>query len=119
MNPRLEGVWGALDADAEDIIRQTLARLEQVDELLLGNGSETSYAASAAGVKALEEIQFAGTGAAVTSQLKRLGRTLVGRLSSIIGVPVYADVFGESGWPGDSYSANGIAGGGNGGFPLG
>jgi len=119
-NPRLEGIWGALDADAEAILRKILGQLAVVDEQLFGHDGATSRAISAAGIKAVEEIQFAGNGGAVTTELRRLGRNLVGRLSALIGVPIYADVFSDNGWPGDSYSKNGL-GGGNGGnmIPLG
>jgi hypothetical protein len=112
LNPRLEGIWGALDTDAEVLVAQILAQLAVHDARLLGTGSEVGFAAKAAGVKSLEEIAFAGNGGAVDLNLRRICRMLVGRLSSLLGVPIYADIYSSAGWPGDSYSANGLAGGG-------
>lgn len=115
-NPRLEGVWATLSSDAEANIISILSQLQVIDTKLFGTGGVPGDAANAAGVKALEEIQFAGnSGRAVEKALCALGRKLVSRLSSIVGVPVYADVYGADGWPGDSYS--GFGGGGT--FGLG
>ena len=117
LNPRLEGIWTSLDSDAETIIRSTLARIVVVDTQLFGDGVSPGTAGASAGIKAVEEIQFSGSsGQSVTVALKHLGRTLVGRLSALIGVPIYADVFSGEGWPGDHYSAlGGVFGPGSGG----
>lgn len=116
LNPRLEGLWGALDSDSENIIITILGQLAAVDNRLFGSGVgfDIGFAAKAAGVKALEEIQFAGDGAAVDRGLRRLGRVLISRLSGILGVPPYADVYGSQGWPGDNYSRNGLSNRGSG-----
>lgn len=119
LNPRLEGVFGSIDSDAETIVRKILSQLQQVDAQLYGDGVSASYATTAVGVKAVEEIQFQ-SGVNVTVGLRQLGRGLVGRLSALLGVPVYADVYGENGWPGDRYSALGGMGNGGGNIiPLG
>lgn len=119
LNPRLEGLWGALDTDAEFIIQEILGQLAVIDSRLFGTDGEAGFAAKAAGIKAVEEIQFQTGAAPVDVSLRKLGRALVGRLSSMLGVPVYADVYGAGGWPGDNYSANGLGGGGGNSFGLG
>jgi len=101
LNPRLEGVFGAIDVYAEETIRDILDKLAAVD-FDLYDPEGVAFAAS--GIKAVEEIQFYGNGGAVTNQLRRTGRNLVSRLSSLLGVPVGADIYGEEGWPGDTYT---------------
>lgn len=113
-NPRLEGIWGALDTDAEVIITNLLGQLSAVDAQIFGTAGALGQAAEAAGVKSLEEISFAGNGKAVDEGLRHIGRALVGRLSTLLGVPIQTDVFSGSGWGGDSYSRDGLGGGGRG-----
>lgn len=118
-NPRLEGIWGALDADAEAIIIGILAQLAAIDAAVFGTGGVIGRAGEVAGVKSLEEISFAGDGDATDKSLRRIGRALVGRLSTITGVPVQTDIFSSSGWGGDRYSNDGLQGGGAGAIKLG
>ena len=106
-NPRLEGVWGALDSDAEEIVRETLVQLSAVDARIFGTDGNLGEVAEAAGVKSVEEIAFAGNGSGMDIAMRKIGRALVGRLSALLGVPVYADVYSGEGWPGDTYSATG------------
>lgn len=121
LNPRLEGVFNAIDFYAEDMVRGILAQLVGLDAQFYGVNGEMGDAVEFAGIKAVEEIQFAGSsGGAITTQLRRVGRNLVSRLSSLLGVPVGADVYGENGWPGDTFSSFGLGGGGGGrNIPLG
>src|SRR5579859_4142749 len=82
LNPRLESVFTAIDADAEAIIRNILSQLAALDVRIFGAVGQTGYAAKAAGVKAVEEIQFSGnSGDSVFKGLCRQARTLVARLS--------------------------------------
>lgn len=112
LNPRLEGLWSALDSDTEGLIRGFLLQLSAIDARIYGTDGVVGIAAARAGIKAVEEIQFMGqTSNVVDDSLRKIGRSLVGRLSSIIGVPIYADVFGSQGWPGDSYSQGGLSSG--------
>lgn len=113
---RLEGVLapGLLSADAETLLVGILAQLTAVDAALIGAGGNPGIALQAAGVKKVDEIEFFQGRAIV--DLRRVGRTLVTRLSNILGVPLYGDVYGENGYPGDSYSKEGLGhsnGGGN------
>lgn len=118
-HPRLEGLWGALDQDAEFIIRELLAQLAANDAKIFGTDGEIGFAGKVAGVKAVEEIQFQ-TGIATADQaLCKIGRKLVGRLSAFLGVPIYADVYSGAGWPGDQYSLNGLGSGGGNTFGVG
>jgi len=119
LNPRLEGLWAALDSDAENLVRGFLGQLQAIDASIFGVDGALGVAATRAGIKAVEEIQFMGqNGNVVDDSLRKIGRALVGRLSSLLGVPVYADVFGSQGWPGDSYSEGGL-GSGRGGNRMG
>lgn len=113
-NPRLEGVLapGLLSADAETLVDNILTQLAAVDAALTGTGGSPGIAQQAAGVKKLDEIEFF-EGRAIRD-LKRIGRMLITRLSTILGVPPYSDYYGEEGYPGDTYSADGLASGSGG-----
>lgn len=119
LNPRLEGLWGALDLDAEFIVQEILGQLSAVDAKLYGSDGEVGYIAKIAGIKAVEEIQFQSGAAVADNAMRKIGRNLVGRLSSLLGVPIYADVYSGAGWPGDNYSANGLGSGGGNTFGMG
>jgi len=120
-NPRLEGVLapGLLSADAEALVDGILVQLTAVDAALIGAGGNPGIAQQAAGVKKVDEIEFFE--GRTIRDLRRVGRMLVTRLSNILGVPLYSDVYGEGGYPGDSYSKEGLGSGNGGGnmIPLG
>lgn len=114
-NTRLEGVIasGILSPEAETLVGQILLQLVAVDAALTGTGGTAGDALAKAGIKAVDEIQFFQ--GQTVADLRKIGRQLVGRLSVMFGVPPYGDAFGEGGWPGDAYSAIGLAQGGRGG----
>jgi hypothetical protein len=107
-NTRLEGVIavsGVLSVDAESIVTDTLTQLVALDAKL--TTIATSVVVQSAGVKKVDEIEFFEK-RSVINDLRKVGRMLVTRLSNILGVPIYGDVYGESGYPGDKYSAGGL-----------
>lgn len=120
LHTRLEGALTSLDADGETLVRTQLTSLASLDTAL---GTAVT---SSAGVKKADEVEFFGSSTATggmtrIEELRRQGRLLVGRLSTMLGVPVYADYFGDDGYPGDTYSDLGLPGGrrGSGTIPLG
>lgn len=117
-NTRLEGaINGNLSAEAEALIDGHLTTLAAIDTALTTGAGFTT-----AGIKKADEVEFFGAMTTI-SALKNLGRTVAGRISTALGVPIYADYFGGSGYPGDAYSdVLGAPGGGGdkgGAIPLG
>lgn len=116
-NPRLESTFIEMDADALAVFTDLLIRIQLADDGI--NGVVSS---GEAGVKRVDEIEFfrAGNGQLdPVGYWRSRGRELVGRLSILLGVPVYSDYFGTEGYLGDKYSAGGMAEGGGGGFHVG
>ena len=105
---RLESVLNNLSFDAEDQIAGIITTLQTVDGLLLAAGKQ-------AGVKRVNEIWFEN-GWRRIAEVRKLGRTYVGRLSIIVGVPPYSDYFGTGGYIGDNFSLGGRGNGTGGGF---
>lgn len=71
----------------------------------------TTTGFSIAGLKKADEIEwYPGGGGANGSQktLQDWGRMYVSRISVALGVPIYSDVFGKTGYLGDRYSAGGL-----------
>lgn len=97
---RLESVLNNLSIDAESQIADLLGKLETVETAVLDAGT------NAAGVRRVDEIWFE-TGSKRATEVRKLGRQYVGRLSIITGVPIYSDVFGTQGYLGDSFSGSG------------
>jgi hypothetical protein len=100
-NVRLESALVQADADGEVYIRAELAAIAEVDATLLSDG----VGFSSAGVKKVDEIEFqTGNGASTVTNLKKLGRHHIGRISAFFGTPIHTDYYGEGGYPGDSWS---------------
>lgn len=101
-NTRLEGVLQAstLSAEAEALIVADLATLDALDLKLTGSDG---VAVGSAGVKRVDEIELQGGGQTITD-LRSIGRMVVGRISTALGVPIFADFFSAAGYPGDFYS---------------
>ncbi len=114
-NTRLESVLTTVSDEALDQIRELLVNLAAVDVAI-----NTSGLAGTGALKQVDEIHFYGS-ATVTqnSQQRKTGRNYVGRLSIILGVPPYADYFGNGGWPGDSFSGLGTPDRPGGFYPIG
>lgn len=121
-NTRLEGTFDAIDSDAEALIRAILTEIAAVDAVLAAAGLTVSAQGT---LKKVDEIEWYNTttGASNGTGAIARGRSLITRLSIMLGVPVYGDYFGRLGYPGDTYSALGLApgqGSGNGGvIPMG
>lgn len=101
-NTRLEGVLqsGTISAEVETLIVADIAKLDALDDALTSTGGT---AIGGAGVKKVDEIEFFGSGQTITD-LRNIGRMLVGRISTALGVPTFADFFSPAGYPGDFYS---------------
>lgn len=99
-NYRLEATMTEIDSDAEALVVAALTQLAAIDAKL------TSFSLSAAGIRRVDEIEFfAGR---TLSDVRRIGRQYVGRISITLGVPIYSDVFGEGGYLGDKFSRGGL-----------
>jgi len=117
-NTRLESALeGSVDADAEAVIVGLLAKIDQVEEQLL------NLTLTTAGVRRVDEIWFFENNQQAKS-LGALGRTYIGRISIILGTPIYSDYYGAQGYLGDRFSEGGLGspaanGGTRGGGPIG
>lgn len=112
-NVRLEGVLnGNLSVDAETLVRNNLAKLAIIDTAI-----DSGAGFATAGVEQLDEMKFFPH--QTIKDLRAIGRSIIGRISTTIGVPPYADYYGEGGYPGDTYSEFGLNGGNNGLIPRG
>lgn len=112
---RLESILDASEPEAESQIRECLEGLATIDGKLL------STAVSVAGIKKADETEFFGS-TTVRTELHSIGKQLIGRISIILGVPIYSNYYGKAGYVGDSFSPGlgGRNGGGGGGpIPLG
>lgn len=113
---RLETVMANVSPDAQTLVIGYLADLATIETALLGPGL------AAAGAKRVDEIWMENGGSMMREQ-RKLGRMRVGRISIILGVPIYSDVFGQGGYLGDSFTPSGYPGngeaGGGGFFRLG
>ncbi len=113
---RLESIFdNDLDASAEALVVSALESLAAIETQILSN--TVQYA----GIAQVDEIRFFKGSA--QNDITRLGNMYVNRISIVLGVPIYSNVFGTGGYLGDSYSAGGLGqpiNGGRGGmFPLG
>jgi len=109
---RLEGTFNILSPEAEDKVTLLLRRLLVIDARLYGDGSKAGVLLSASGIEAVDEIKFfAGM---ALKECVSIGRQLIGQLSTLFGVPTFADYYGPGGYPGDSYTGGlGSGSGGN------
>lgn len=111
MNTRLESTFAELDADAEaqfDTLLTAIAAADAALQLAITGGGS---------VKKVDEIEYFGPSQFqldTVGQARKRARELVGRLSILLGVPIYSDYFGEGGYLGDNFSAGGMPGGGGG-----
>lgn len=94
---RLESVLNNLSPESEVQIAATFLLIDEVDVALL------KYGTIRAGVKRVDEIWFSDRYRPLL-EIRRLGRTYVGRISVILGVPPYGDYFSGQGYSGDNFS---------------
>jgi hypothetical protein len=107
-HPRLEGVLeNDIDDDVAAEIRAALANVADLDAKIASDGI------SSAGIKRVEDIEFFASGR-VSIELRQWGKFYVNRISILLGVPIYSDYFGSSGYYGDRFSAGGLANPGSG-----
>lgn len=103
LNPRLESALDVVGNKSYQMtkVRSILLKLKEVEEKM----SEYDSILETAGIKRVEEIEFFNDKEAKNkeSTLKSEGRRLVNQLSIIFGVPAVNDVFGTSGYQGDSW----------------
>jgi len=111
-NTRLESVLSNLSAEAETQVADILTALASIETSIL------SVALSQGGLKRVDEVEFY-SGTSATSSRQNLGRMYAGRLSVVLGVPIYSDVFGKGGYLGDSFFPGFGQGSGGGSIPLG
>lgn len=109
---RLESILDSSEPESEVQIRECLAGLATVDGKLL------TTAVSLSGIKKADETEFFNT-TSVRTELHSIGRQLINRISIILGVPIYSDYYGKTGYLGDSFSPFGGRQGGGGIIPLG
>lgn len=101
---RLESTFDSIDADAEALIVDLLGRFDDFDELIDQSSEDATGT-----LKKVDEIEFyqnpnaTAAGGVVGIQTAR-AKQLVTRISTILGVPLYADIFSADGYPGDRFS---------------
>lgn len=93
---RLEGILVKLSDAAIILVRESLTALTTIESLIIGS-------TASAGLKRVDEIAFESGGAQLAEQ-RMQGRMYVARISTILGVPIYCDVFGRTGYLGDKFS---------------
>jgi hypothetical protein len=103
LNYRLEGAMDTAgkDPDVPDMVRTALSGLATVESKILTISTNT------AGLKRVDEIEFYQN--SQISEVRSVGRMYVTRISVLLGVPIYSDIFGTKGYLGDRYSAGGLA----------
>jgi hypothetical protein len=89
----LEGVMNNLAAEAETLVGTYLTQLAAVDA---GFTTGSSSALAVAGLKSVDNgaVVWQDGAGAVSAALSSQGRMLVGRLSTILGIPVIHDPYG-------------------------
>ncbi len=112
VDTRLESILGNISDEAEMIVRECLTALATIENLILTSGVTN------AGIKRVDEVWFFEAGAMLNQQ-RKAGRTYVSRISIILGVPIYSDCFGTTGYLGDSFSGFGERSGGGGFYNVG
>ncbi len=94
---RLESMLITLDDEAVDQVRGILVNIATVDNLILSIGLANL------GLKRVDEVWFQD-GVTQINQQRKAGRIFIGQLSIILGVPINADYYSSSGYPGDSFA---------------
>lgn len=101
-NPRLEGVFDVIGSrpDTQAAVVDLLTKIAALD-LQLGT------ILSLAGLKRAEDVEWyqaLNTKMSAPMQaVATLGRIYIGRMSALMGVPIYSDFFGTGGYAGDNY----------------
>lgn len=116
---RLESTFDSVDSDAEQLLRDLLLRFSDIDDAI-----DLSATDGQGTLKAVDEIQFYqnfknGVAAGLTETQTARAKQLVTRMSVILGVPLYGDIFSPDGYPGDTFSELGGLGRSSNILPLG
>lgn len=86
------------------------AKAESILADIATAATATTTGLKVAGLKRAEDVEWyqagSGTsgGSAVAAAQRSHGRMLCSRLSQLFGVPLYGDMFGEHGYPGDDFT---------------
>lgn len=105
---RLESLFEGTTPEAEIQVQSALASLALVEARIL------TVVLASAGLKKLDEMEwFASSGPRL--ELQALGKQYVSRISIVMGVPIYSNVFGRGGYLGDSFTPGLGSAGGSGG----
>jgi len=99
-NTRLESVLTTISDEAVDQARAIVANVATIDTLI------STIGLANIGLKRVDEIWFTD-GVTQINQQRKAGRIYISQLSILLGVPVYGDYYGSSGYPGDSFSGLG------------
>lgn len=102
-NTRLESVFDSMSPEAEALIVSYLSTLATVETAILSGPASPLVVA---GVKRVDEIWFfEGPGGSNPGfkDLRKAGRYFSGRISIVMGVPIYSNAFGTDGYLGDSF----------------
>jgi hypothetical protein len=94
-NTRLESILDNLSPEAEVQIGALLESIDAIDTATLAH-------VDVDGVQRVDEITFHAPGVRLRSGASTM-RMLIGRLSIILGVPLFSSFTGGSGYPGDFF----------------
>lgn len=103
---RLESVLDNVSPTAEVQITALLTQLTELDTKIFVDGTVS------AGVRRIDEIWLNTGTSPVFDSLSKTGRAFIGRLSTILGVPIQGDYYGRDGYPGDFFTWGGGTRGG-------
>lgn len=108
-NTRLEAAFAVVGADAaaQAAVEAIVAEIDDFDAKLVASSSVIQ----SAGLKRAEDVEWypsgmKGNSSGLTAPMLAIidqGRIRIGRISTLFGVPVYADYYGRYGYPGDSF----------------
>lgn len=101
-NPRLESCFDVIGGrpDTQAAVEDLLTKIAALDTKL-------GAIINLAGLKRAEDVEwFQAMNAKMSAPMTAvatLGRIYISRLSSLMGVPIWGDFFGEGGYAGDAY----------------
>lgn len=100
---RLESVLDVVGEDAE-----AKAEIEALMASILTIETSLTSSLGTAGLKRAEDIEWyqAGSGSSVTPEMSAKyaeGKRFINRISLMLGVPLYGQYYGGSGYPGDAF----------------
>ncbi len=93
---RLESMLDSISPEAETIVKTILSKIAVIDATFL------TASTTGAGIHRVDEITFDNTRRYI--EMRAAGRRYSGRLSIILGVPIYSDYWGSVGYLGDQFT---------------